>query len=116
MQFGDSIWKDARWTRMFQTANDLTTVKCGATSRVTDIEYSALQMLIEGEQRTRKQGAIFWLADLNLGVLEGVRAAGLAEHMGHERMFHNARAAIAHYQTHYRSGPTREMTTDFPEA
>jgi hypothetical protein len=31
MQFGDSIWKHARWTRMFQTANDLTTVKCGAT-------------------------------------------------------------------------------------
>src|SRR5207248_9653460 len=33
MQFGDSIWKHARWTRMFQTANDLTTVKCGATTR-----------------------------------------------------------------------------------
>ena len=32
MQFGDSIWKHARWTRMFQTANDLTTVKCGATT------------------------------------------------------------------------------------
>ena len=85
-------------------------------SRVTAIEYSALQMLIEGEQRTRKQGAIFWLADLNPGVLEGVRAAGLAEHMDHERMLHHARVAITHYQTHYRSGPTREMTTDFPEA
>src|SRR5215471_793704 len=31
MQFGNSIWKDALWTHMFQTAHDLTTVKCGAT-------------------------------------------------------------------------------------
>jgi hypothetical protein len=31
MWFGDPIWKHARWTHMFQTANDLTTVQCGAT-------------------------------------------------------------------------------------
>jgi high affinity sulfate transporter 1 len=85
-------------------------------SRVTDIEYSALQMLIEGEHRTRIRGAIFWLAGLNPGVLKGVRAAGLAEQMGKEKMFHNARAAIEHYQTHYQSCPKREMTTDLPEA
>lgn len=84
-------------------------------SRVTDIEYSALLMLIEGEHRTRTQGAIFWLAGLNPGVLEGVRAAGLAEQMGKERLFFNVRAAIEHYQAHYGSSPTREMTTDLPE-
>jgi hypothetical protein len=37
-QCGDSIWKDARWTRMFQTANDLTTVKCGATVKKNEKE------------------------------------------------------------------------------
>src|SRR2546423_15492999 len=36
MWFGDPIWKHARWTHMFQTANDLTTVQCGATLIVDD--------------------------------------------------------------------------------
>jgi sulfate permease, SulP family len=79
-------------------------------SRVIDIEYSALQMLIEAEHRTRNRGAIVWMAGLNPTVLEGVRASGLAAQLGEERMFHNERAAIAHYQ----SSPKPEMTTDRP--
>jgi hypothetical protein len=39
------------------------------------------------------------LVGLNPGVLEGIRASGLAECMGKERMLLNARAAIAHFQT-----------------
>ena len=74
-------------------------------SRVTDIEYSALQMLIEGEHRTRMQGATFWLAGLNPGVFEGITACGLAGQIGKERMFYNVRAAIEHYQTHCQSRP-----------
>jgi len=84
-------------------------------SRVIDIEYSALQMLIEGERRTSTQGAVFWLAGLNPGVLEGVRAAGLAEQMGGERMFRNQRAAIAHYQSRYQSCPKSESGRLIPK-
>jgi hypothetical protein len=40
-----------------------------------------------------------WLVGLNPGVLEEIRASGLAECMGKERMLFNARAAIAHFQT-----------------
>jgi high affinity sulfate transporter 1 len=68
-------------------------------SRVFDIEYSALQMLIEGERRASESGKILWLAGLNPNVLEGVRASGLADRLGKDRMLFNARAAIAHYQT-----------------
>jgi MFS superfamily sulfate permease-like transporter len=85
-------------------------------SRVTDIEYSALQMLIEGERLTRMLGATFWLAGLNPGVFGGVTACGLAGQMGKERMFYNVRAAIEHYQANYQAPPKREMTTDLPEA
>ena len=68
-------------------------------SRVPDIEYSALQMLIEGEKRATERGATLWLAALNPGVLEVVRHSGLAERLGRERLLFNARAAIARFQS-----------------
>ena len=67
-------------------------------SRVTDIEYSALQMLIESEKQSLESGAILWLVGLNPGVLEIVRHAGLADRLGRERLLFNARAAIERYQ------------------
>jgi len=68
-------------------------------SRVPDLEYSALEMLIEGEKRVSERGATVWLVGLNPGVLEMVRNAGLYERLGRERMLFNARAAIERYQT-----------------
>lgn len=68
-------------------------------SRVTDIEYSALQMLMEREKDATEAGATLWLVGLNPGVLEIVRHAGLADRLGRERMLFNARTAIERYQT-----------------
>ena len=68
-------------------------------SRVPDIEYSALQMLMEGEKRTTERGVVVWLVGLNPSVLEVMRHAGLYERLGRERMLFNARAAIERYQT-----------------
>ena len=42
-------------------------------SRVPDVEYSALQALMEGEKRATERGTAVWLAGLNPGVLETVR-------------------------------------------
>ena len=67
-------------------------------SRVPDLEYSALQMLMEGERQATEAGTVFWLAGLNPGVLETVRHAGLDQRLGRERMLFNARAAIERYQ------------------
>lgn len=67
-------------------------------SRVQDVEYSALMMLMEGEQQARARGVSLWLAGLNPGVLENVRRSGLADQLGESRMLFNARAAIRHYQ------------------
>jgi sulfate permease, SulP family len=67
-------------------------------SRVPDVEYSALQMLMEGEKRASGHGAVFWLAALNPGVLEVVRNAGLDRQLGPERLLFNAREAIERYQ------------------
>jgi MFS superfamily sulfate permease-like transporter len=67
-------------------------------SRVSDIEYSALQALIEGERRARERGTIVWLVGLNPEVLEVVRRSSLAERLGRERLLFNARMAIERYQ------------------
>jgi sulfate permease, SulP family len=67
-------------------------------SRVPDIEYSALQMLIESDKRGTERGAVVWLVGLNPGALEVVRKAGLDERLGRERMLFNTRAAIERYQ------------------
>ena len=68
-------------------------------SRVMDIEYSALQMLMEGEKRVSAEGTTVWLVGLNPGVLEVAQKAGLRERLGRERMLFNARAAIERYRT-----------------
>ncbi|KAB2889810.1 MAG: SulP family inorganic anion transporter [Desulfobulbaceae bacterium] len=68
-------------------------------SRVPDIEYSALQMLIEGEKRSQERGVALWLAALNPSALKVVRLSGLAETLGPERLLFNARAAIERYTT-----------------
>jgi sulfate permease, SulP family len=70
-------------------------------SRVFDIEYSALQMLVEGERRATELGATFWLADLGPGVMESIKASGFADRLGRERLFFNARAVIRHYQENF---------------
>jgi high affinity sulfate transporter 1 len=67
-------------------------------SRVPDIEFSALQMMMESEQRATERGAVVWLAGLNPGVLEVVRKAGLDQRLGRERLLFNAREAIERYQ------------------
>jgi SulP family sulfate permease len=70
-------------------------------SRVPDIEYSALQGLMEGEQRLTDRGSVVWLAGLNPGVLETVQHAGFDQRLGRERMLFNARAAVERYQSLY---------------
>jgi len=68
-------------------------------SRVPDIEYSALQKLVDIDRRAAGLGVEWWLAGLNPAVLEVVRKVGLAERLGRERMLFNARAAIERYQS-----------------
>jgi anti-anti-sigma factor len=79
-------------------------------SRVQDVEYSALQALMEGEKSAADRGVVFWLVGLNPSVLEVVRRAGLYERLGRERMLFNARAAIERHQA-MRAGGTAPPAT-----
>ena len=67
-------------------------------SRVPDIEYSALQMLMEGERRMTEAGITVWLAGLNPTVLKCIRSSALADRLGQERLLFNSRAIVRKYQ------------------
>lgn len=67
-------------------------------SRVPDIEYSALQMLIEGEKVTARDGYVLWLSGLNPDVLAVVRRSELVDQISDDRLFFNTREAIKQFQ------------------
>ena len=63
-----------------------------------DIEYTALKMLIEGEEKLRSQGITLWLASLNPEVLKVVQQSPLGATLGRARMFFNLQSAVSHYE------------------
>ena len=67
-------------------------------SAIPGFEYTALKMLVEGEEKQREQGRELWLAALNPEALELVRRTPLAERLGHERMFFTVEQAVAAFE------------------
>ncbi len=63
-------------------------------SAVPDIEYSALKMLTEGEERLREHGVLLWLVGLNPEALSMVQRSPLGETLGRERMLFNLSTAV----------------------
>lgn len=64
---------------------------------VTDLEYSALKMLIEAEANLRANGIQLWLVALNPEVLEVVQRSSLGDTLGRERMLFTLPLAIERY-------------------
>ena len=71
---------------------------CSTASAVLDIEYTALKMLAEAEERLRGEGVELWLAGCNPEVLAVVRNSKLGERLGRERMFFNVAEAVERYE------------------
>jgi high affinity sulfate transporter 1 len=65
---------------------------------IIDIEYTALKMLIEAEERLRRQGVTLWMASLNPEVLQVVQQSPLGRTLGRERMFFNVQSAVRRYE------------------
>jgi len=68
-------------------------------SRVFDLEYTALKMLIEAQERNKGPEVTLWLAGLNPGVLEVVRRSRLGQALGRERMMFNLEQALERYRS-----------------
>jgi MFS superfamily sulfate permease-like transporter len=67
-------------------------------SNVFDLEYSALKMLTEAEQRQREAGVQLWLTGLSPEVLALIRRSALGETLGRERLLFNVEVAVNRYQ------------------
>jgi sulfate permease, SulP family len=65
---------------------------------VVNVEFTALKMLVEAEEKLRQDGITLWLVALNPEVLEVVQRCGLGERLGRERMFFSLEQAVESYQ------------------
>ena len=86
---------DKMWLLIQQTKPSIVVIDCSA---VTDIEYTALKMLAEAEEKLQRDGITLWLAALNPDVLMVVQRARIGEALGRERMFFNRQTAVERYE------------------
>ena len=66
---------------------------------ILDIEYTALKMLIEGEQKLRDRGVTLWLAAMNPEMKAVVEKSGLFAMLGRERLFLSLDTAVLNYES-----------------
>ena len=64
---------------------------------VPDLEYTALKMLTEGEERQRERGIRLWLVGMNPRVLDVIQRSQLGEALGGDAMLYNLEIAVAKY-------------------
>jgi len=67
-------------------------------SAVPQLEYTALRMMIDGEENLREAGTKLWLVAMNPAVLAMVMRSSLWETLGRERTFFTLEEAVASYR------------------
>jgi high affinity sulfate transporter 1 len=65
---------------------------------VIDLEYSALKLLTEAEQRRRESGISLWLVEMSSQVLATVQRAPLGKTLGREGMLQSLEIAVERYR------------------
>ena len=86
---------DKMWPLVEQAKPSVIVIDCSA---IIDLEYTALKMLAEAEERLERDGITLWLAALNPNVFATVSRSKLGEKLGRERMFFNLQAAVERYE------------------
>ena len=67
-------------------------------SAVIDVEYTAIKVLEQLDDKLRRNGCELWFAGMTRGVFEVVERSGIGSRIGHERMFLNLQAAVEAYE------------------
>jgi sulfate permease, SulP family len=80
-------------------------------SAVPDLEYSALKMLIEADQRLRDSGVELWLVGLTPGVLSVVQRSSLGETLGRQRMLFDLEIAVRNFRTLSEQSRAKNLTS-----
>ena len=67
-------------------------------SAVIDVEYTAIKVLEQLDDKLRRNGCELRFAGMTRGVFEVVERSGIGSRIGHERMFLNLQAAVEAYE------------------
>jgi len=67
-------------------------------SAIPDIEYTALEMLTESQEKLRERGVALWLAAVNPDMYKIIERSPLGKILGKERMFFNLSKALETYR------------------
>jgi high affinity sulfate transporter 1 len=83
---------DKMWPLVHAAKPKVVVLDCSA---VPDIEYTALRMLTDAEEKLRDGGITLWLAALNPETMRVIERAPLGSVLGRERIFYNLEEALA---------------------
>jgi len=86
---------DRMWSLLHETKPRVIVIDC---SGIPDFEYTALRMLINGEEKLKAAGMELWLAGLTPSALEMVRRSALGDRLGRERMCFDVPQAVTRFQ------------------
>ena len=86
---------DLLWSQVEQSKPRVLVLHCRA---IFDVEYTALKVLGEMEEKLRRAGCELWLAGLNPSVFAVVERSRLGATLGHRRMFLNMQAAVEEFE------------------
>jgi MFS superfamily sulfate permease-like transporter len=89
-RIGDKVWQ-----AIDSAKPEVLLLDCRA---LIDIEYTALKMLIEAEEKLRHEGITPWLASLNPEAVKVVQHSSLGETLRRPRMFFNLPSAVQQYE------------------
>jgi high affinity sulfate transporter 1 len=82
---------DKMWPLIHRARPRVVLLDCSA---IPDIEYTALRMLMDAEEKLRQSGITLWLAALNPEALDVIRRTPLEKVLGRSRMFFNVEQAV----------------------
>jgi sulfate permease, SulP family len=96
-RIGDKMWPLVR-----EGKPKVLLIDCTA---IPDIEYTAIKMLADAEEKLREEGISLWLAGLNPEALRVIQKSPLGKVLGCERMFFNIQQAVQRHETQIETTP-----------
>jgi MFS superfamily sulfate permease-like transporter len=82
-------------SRQQHTRAQVLAIDCSA---VIDVEYTAIKVLEQLDDKLRRNGCELWFTGMTQGVFEVIERSGIGAKIGHERMFLNLQAAVEAYE------------------
>lgn len=86
---------DLIWAQQQRARAQVLAIDCSA---VIDVEYTAIKVLEQMDDKLRRNGCELWLAGLTPGVFDVIEGSGIGAQIGHQRMFLNLQAAVEAYE------------------